>query len=438
MKKQLVVLGAAAIIAAAAVPALAFENEFHGMYRFLGYESNFFNGFGGNLQKDAHSGWSAEQRARIQYIAKANDDLKLVTQFELDARFGGVPGGYKGTTGNDSGNLDADQLTLETKNVYVDFNCPITGTNVKVGIQPWADSYQSLFLLADASGIIAKKGFGPVTASLGWFRLADNTAKTTAEPGQMAADMIVVDGKFALSKDITLGASYYNIQNDTGPALTSFELLHMIGVNADIKVGPATIKPFAAYQFGDYKPKTDISAYGLGVTGNVKVAAAGKVNFAAVYLSGDKNTATGDAEGWLNVSDTTTYFNAANMWLILPSGQGISSLTSVVGRDINNGDRGLMGLFVGFDGTAGKVFYNANLGYTQTAEERGSEDGTIGTEINAQVGYKLYDNLSVSAAAAYAILGDGMNSTNAATRLPNGRSDADDPWALITQVSYTF
>ena len=31
-----------------------------------------------------------EQRARLQYTAKVSDDLKLVTHFELDTRFGGI------------------------------------------------------------------------------------------------------------------------------------------------------------------------------------------------------------------------------------------------------------------------------------------------------------------------------------------------------------
>lgn len=450
MKKKLVILGAAALTAAAAVPALAFENEFHGMYKFMGYESNMFNGLQANLGNNAGSGWIAEQRARLQYIAKANDDLKLVTHFELDSRFGGVTGGYKGTTGNDSGNLDADQLTLETKNVYLDFNCPITGTNVKAGLQPWADSYQSLFLLADMTGLQATKKFGAATANLGWFRFSDQGVKAT-KPGDTTADLIVVDGKFALNKDITLGASYYNVQDDTFTAAaaggvaartkaTSYELLHMVGINADIKAGPATIKPFAAYQFGEVNNNDDIKAYGLGVVGNVKTGPSGKVNFAAVYLSGDDNT-TGDQKGWQNVADSTTYFNAANMWLIVPTGQGINSLTSVIGRDLNNGNRGLMGAFAGYDGTVGKMFYNANIGYAQTAEERTGEDGTIGTEINAQVGYKLFDNLSVSGAAAYAFLGDKISGTPGSNNFNStgaGSNDPDDTWMINTQLSYAF
>jgi len=444
MKKKLVILGAAALTAAAAVPALAFENEFHGMYKFMGYESNIFNGVTspGLVKKDAASGWFAEQRARLQYIAKASDDLKLVTHFELDSRFGGkdTTTPYLGAN-NDAGNLDADQLTLETKSVYLDFNCPITGTNVKAGLQPWADSYQSLFLLADMTGLQATKKFNAVTANLGWFRFDDNTTGTS-KAGDLTADLIVVDGKFALNKDVTLGASYYVVQNDTKTTTPNYEILHMLGVNADIKAGAATIKPFAAYQFGEVNNSQDIAAFGLGVVGNVKTGTSGKVNFAAVYLSGDDNnngsTVVSDQDGWQNVTDATTYFNAANMWLIIPSGQAINSLNSVIGRDLNVGDRGLMGLFVGYDGTVGKVFYNANLGYAATAEERAGEDGSIGTEINAQVGYKLFDNMSVSAAGAYAFLGDGLTGNTAAKRIGYGAADADDSWMLNTQLSYTF
>ena len=99
MKKKFIAVAAGvAVSAAMAVPALALENEFHGMYKAFGYSSNFFNGQTlskaqaqgsltstpaipvGRLNSDAHSGFFAEQRARLQYIAKANDNLKLVTQ----------------------------------------------------------------------------------------------------------------------------------------------------------------------------------------------------------------------------------------------------------------------------------------------------------------------------------------------------------------------
>lgn len=445
LKKTAIIAAAAGALAAISVPAMALENEFHGMYRLMGYQSNIYNGEKDGLAEKPKSGFYAEQRARLQYTAKANADLKLVTQFELDSRFGGKRNIYKGAD-NDSGNIDADQLTLETKNVYLDFNDPITGANVKAGLQPWADSYQSVFLSADMTGVQATKKFGPATANIGWFRFDDNDA-TAGTVGRETADLLVLDGKYAINKDITVGASYYNIQNDTVAVAASttnnainsaapFELLHMIGFNADIKAGPATIKPFVAYQFGDRTANTDVKAFLLGAVAKIK-AGPGAVNLSALYLSGDDNA--DNEKSFSTVGGAYTYFNAANMWLLIRSGQGINTSNSVLGNDMTAGGRGLMGLFAGYEGTMGKVFYNANIGYAQTAEERGTEDGAIGTEVNAQIGYKLFDNLTASAAVAYAMLGDGMSSSTDTDLIAGfGKKNADDPYLVNLQLSYTF
>jgi len=439
-KKTVAIAAAAGALAAISVPAMALENEFHGMYKFMGYQTNFFNGVSVGLETKPQSGFQAEQRARLQYTAKANADLKLVTHFELDTRFGGRGGDLAGgiySTKGDAGRLDADAVTLETKNIFLDFNCPITGTNVKAGLQPWADSYQSLFLLADMTGVNASKKIGPVTANLGWFRFRDDTLSTATDVrvGRQTADLLVVDGKFALNKDMMVGASYYNVQNDVGTVAAPFEMLHMLGVNADLKVGPASIKPFAAYQFGDRTATVDVKAFLLGAVAKIKVGP-GAVNLSAIYLSGDDNA--NSEKSYTPISAGATYFNAANMWLLVRSGQAINSSTSILGTDNTVGGRGLMGAFAGFEGTMGKVFYNANIGYAQVAEERGTEDSAIGTEVNAQVGYKLFDNLSASAAVAYAFLGDGMTSTGADRIAGFGANDADDPYMVNLQLSYTF
>lgn len=445
MKKKLIVAATAGALALAATSAFALENEFHGMYKFMGYETNFWNGTGpGGLFDDSHSGWFAEQRARLQYIAKANDNLKLVTQFELDARFGGKTGAYLGAS-NDGGNLDADQLTLETKNIYLDFNCPITGTNVKAGIQPWADSYQSLYLLADMSGLYATKKFDAFTGSLGWFRIDDNTTSSIDGPGELSADLIVVDGKFTINKDMKVGATYYLVQNDanktdaTNSQITKYDLLHTFGLNADLTFGPANVKPFALYQMGEINDNDDINGYLLGATAKIKVGTTGAVNLAGFYISGDdENTYTSgkDVDSFTTISANATYFNAANMWLLIRNGQAVNSSFGL-NNDLTYGGRGSYGLFAGYEGKVDKLFYNANIGYMATAEERNNEDGSIGTEINCQVGYKLFDNLSVSVAAAYAVLGDGMTNDLAAERV-GGAADADDPWMLNTQLSYAF
>lgn len=437
MKKTLLAVAAAgALTALTATSAMAFENEFHGMYKMMGFYGNSFDGVGIPLSADSSSGFFAEQRARINYIAKANDDLKLVTHFELDTRFGGKKitdgKGYLGTyNGNDAGNLDADQLTLETKQIYLDFNCPITKANVKAGLQGWADSYQSLFGLADMTGVYVSKKLDSVTASAGWFRYKDDTTTALARPGDQTSDLLVVDAKFAASKDAKIGLSYYGLQSDLAGVNTEN---HTIGVNADLNFGGFNLKPFAAYQTGETLA-VDTEGWMAGAVGKIKTSN-GAVNFTAIYLSGD-DTAGGDNENWQTLSTSTTYFNPANMWLLVRNGQQINSSTSVLGNDLTVGGRGLMLATLGYEGTAGKMFYNVNAGYGQTAEERNTEDGYLGCEINAQVGYKLYDNLSASVAAAYMALGEGLN--DATSKISGfGAVDADDPYMVNVQLSYTF
>ncbi|MFZ2948089.1 MAG: hypothetical protein WA003_01270, partial [Desulfuromonadaceae bacterium] len=191
-------------------------------------------------------------------------------------------------------------------------------------------------------------------------------------------------------------------------------------------------------------PAVDVEGFLAGVVTKTKVGGTGAVNLSAIYLSGDDN-ANKEKSFTPGAGASQTYFNASNMWLLVRSGQGVNTSNSVLSNDLTVGGRGLIGLFAGYEGTVGKMFYNANIGYAQTAEERTTtvagvkvkEDGVIGTEINAQVGYKLFDNLSASAAVAYAFLGDGLNSKVAAERV-GGAADADDPYAVNLQLSYTF
>jgi hypothetical protein len=458
MKKSLIVLGAAAMVAAAAVPALAFENEFHGMFRTYGYMTNAYSaqpataastlpgvagtaGPGVFLSKDNHTASYFEQRARIQYIAKASDDLKLVTHFELDSLFGG--GSATKYQGNDGGGLDADQVTLETKNVYLDFN--VAPVNVKIGIQPFNDAFQGVFGNFDGSGILATGKFGIVTPSLGWFRVGEETGSTATRfyPGNNSNDLLVFNAKAAVSKDLTVGASYYYLAKDTNAfsaTAPSAQQVHTLGVDAAAKFGPAAVSAFGAYQMGEYSDKRDLAAaYALGTVAKVKVGP-GNVNFSALYLSGDKNTSAtsgNDFGGWQQLAPTgaVSYFSASNMMLLVRNGASINTSSALGGTDLTKGGRGFFGAFAGFDGAMGKTFYATNVGYGQVAKVRGTEDATIGYELNATVGYKLYDSLAVSLNGAYALLGDGMTK---AALLPGGALDAKDPYVTAVRVDYTF
>jgi len=476
-KTILAVAAVGALTAATAVPAMALENEFHGLYRLFAFETNAETGGSAfNLNQHARDTFFVEQRARLMYIAKANDDLKLVTHFELDSRFGGqdtsrsATGAVNATSNKypngDGGSLDADRVNLEMKNIYLDFNVPATPVNMKVGIQPFNDAFQGVFGNFDGAGAVASAKIGPFTPTLGWFRIGDNnyfgknlvsTTNTSANPngqseilpGKQSQDLIVVDGKFAITKDIVVGASYYNVQNDRGSAAavsdptTTYELLHMLGVNANVKVGPAALSGFVAYQFGDYTGTRDLSAFAASAIAKVE-AGPGKINGSALYLSGQKDrsaTATGDFKAFrqLDSTGTVSYFNPSNMWLLVRNGQTINSSTAIGGTDLTKGNAGLIGFFGGYEVALNKLILSGNAGYAMVDKKGTATSSSIGTELNATVGYKVYDNLTASFTAAYLFLGKGENSrTASATLLPGGVRDASNPYMTNIQLNYVF
>jgi hypothetical protein len=455
LKKRLIAVLAAGVLTASALPALALENEFHGMFKAFGYYTNTYNGYTvkGLLSNNATASNYFEQRARILYMAKASDDLKLVTQFELDTRFGGInttTNPYKGTaSGNDSGQLDADSITFETKWVYLDFNEPWAKTNFKVGMQGWKDAYQSLFLLADMTGLTVTKKFGDFTASIAGFRYYE-LGSSTMRAGHNSNSLLAFDGKYAFSKDATLGLSYYytnnNNGNTTAPAANSMQ---MPGISASFKFDGSVIEPFFAYQFGNYNQSrnTEVSAYLAGVVAKAKLPS-GAFNFNLIYLSGEDQTpatmSNGDVKAFQTLGNNYTYFNAANMWLLIRNKDAVNSSTSIFGNDMTVGGRGQLGIYAGYEGAVDKFFYAANVGYAQTAAQRtnsgAKENSSLGTEVNATIGYKLYDSLSVSLSGAYCFLGEGLKNTTAAGGISGftGGGGADDPFMGNIQVSYAF
>jgi len=481
-KKIMVAAAVGALGVAAAVPAMAFENEFHGMYRAYGFMTNAYSGGAAfNLAENSRTDKFIEQRARLQYIAKASDDLRLVTHFELDTKFGGSTGS-KYVSG-DGGNLDADRVSLETKNVYLDFKIPSIPVRATVGVQPFNDSFGGLFGNFDATGAVLAGNFGALKATYGYFTVGASATGTTFPTNNTSKDLNVLDLKFAVNKDITVGASYYNVLNKpastigtaaiaananvfiidnrptsptfgqliTQPAIAAVPAVYgptlvnnTLGLNANAKFGPATITAAFGYQFGKAMAVAqNTSAIAAAVSAKV-AAGPGSVNVAALYLSGDKN-GTGYNKGWESIGATVNYYTPANMWLITRNAATINSSTQIGGgTDLTRNGLGLMGLFAGYEGTAGKVFYSANVGAAKVDAKRAAESANIGTELNATIGYKLYANLSTQFTAAYAFLGDGYGKDSGtligatATGTTAGVRNADNPFLTAIALNYAF
>ncbi|GFO56200.1 histidine kinase [Geomonas sp. Red276] len=507
-KKTMLAIAAAGVVTATAVPAMALENEFHGMYKMKYFISNFDNSGSGYYAETAAATTSRsavnyfEQRARLFYTAKANDNLKLVTGFELDSVFGDKSQGtLAGTTGvgttgnittafrNSGGALDTDAVNLETKWVYLDFNVPNTTTNVKVGAQPIKDSIKGVLFDCDAAGIITSTKVADATVNLGYFRGYEGnagdvngggTAGLGLKMGVNNLDLAIVEGKYAISKDLSVGLGYYGIYDYRDYANQMFD--NTVAAFADGKVGPVALSGFVAGQFGKIyndagvnstmngnTSNTDLSGFAANAAAKVKVGP-GSARLAFLYTSGDDGTDANKNKSWQSLQQSVNglpsatkagalnTYNESGMMLLNrnAAAQGGSSDRSIM-YTTGNRDQGIIGAFAGYDATiTPKVYASANVGIGFTAEDRthnnndkGDADAIkpknlktgqfnssnfLGTEINVEGGYKLYDNLTASVQAAYVILGDYYKGTSVST----AGDDPANPYSVRFVVSYVF
>jgi len=487
LKKTAAIAAAVGALAAVSVPAFAIENEFHGMYRLRGIMSNFENANATVvLGKDAPTATVFEQRARIQYIAKTSDDLKLVTHFEVDSSWGDTA--YQNGRGM-GGGMAADTVNLETKHIYLDFNESATGANFKIGILPIVDTYKGIFINDDVAGVLTAKKFGALTAAAGYFRLQDFTRTTpptatttlagatagaitaanpattattsivafeTANPiGRKNLDLYILDAKYAVSKDLTVGGAYYLLALDNA---YQGQNIHVLGVNAAAKFGTISADAFFAYQFGDALNSqsavatkgafgtVDLSAFAIQAAVKADLAAAGTVRFNALYASGDDGKDATKNKAWTSTNSGDTLATSSNtyydskMMLLMRNVVNMDTDKAIV-QTINNNNRGLTLFTLGYDYKfSDKLALTANVGYAAASQKAKADSASIGTEINTQIDYKLFSNLTASLQLAYVFLGEGLDKATG-TRLggtTTGVANADDPYLTCLMFNYTF
>ncbi|MBT0664948.1 hypothetical protein KI809_11620 [Geobacter pelophilus] len=472
MKKKLIVAATAGALTLAASQAFALENQFNGMYKLKYIVGNYETGGSAYLTPNKKSATAAnyfEQRARIFYTAKATEGLALKTGFEIDSVFGDRAQNL--ASRGSGGALESDATNLETKWVYLDFAIPSTPVSVKAGIQPYKDAIKGTFLDGDIAGIYASGKFGAATTGIGYFRAYEGYSNgfVIAPRGTDNLDILAVDAAYALTKNINVGGAYY-LYADYRTAAA--KVINTLALTADAKVGPATISGFAAYQGGYSKGNTtgvsnrSVSAMAANVAAKMPVGP-GTAKAAFLFTSGDKKTTDSVDRTWtsattniqgsntgvvtssstagVTVPNTTVQtpaataansYNESGMMLLNrnTAAGGTSTDQEIFYTTSGVGGRGVTLLTFGYDASiTPKLFVNSNVGFgLNSASNGGNGNQFVGTEINTEVGYKLYDNLTSSVQAAYVFLGDFYKNS-----LGTG-SDPVNPYTARVVLSYTF
>lgn len=449
-KKILSISATAALLAATTVPALAFENEFHGFYKAQFVNSNF-NRVNGNVlgdydfgpTKSRYSADYVEQRARLKYIAKASAELKLVTQFELDYAYWGNSSYVTGR--NQGGAIGADSVNLETKHVYLQAT-PFRNVNVTLGMMPNNDAFKAILFDADMAGVLVSSSYDRFSPSIGYFRFNDSSSSADKALGKKTNDMFMLDGKYEASKALKVGAAYYYFSDNQSGSATVTPVgapigftadgkpiysavttatapdndvsIHVIGLNAEYAQGPLTLNGFALYENGRNN-KSYLSSYAGNIGARLKTGP-GTARAEFLYVSGDSRS-TGRSSMFYSVDGEHGYYD--NEMVILGRDKNVATADTSLIYNAGNKGQGQIGGYLGYDLPVNDRLTTAfNIGFAAVAKENAAkpvnlkkgvvnDSNYLGTEINAEANYILMDNLKVSFRAGYVMLGDYYKDT---------------------------
>jgi hypothetical protein len=443
VSKKAVLAAASALVALGATSAMAMEHQFSGSFTAFYDVSNFNGSRAGQyyynpafyddgatvtlFDKKAPTANFVESRARLGYTAKLNNDYKFVSIFELDYKYWGNSSYTEQRNGG--GALGADTVNIETKNLYLDANV-CRNTNLKLGMQGFDDAFKGVFVSADMAGALVTHSYSNATASIGAFRWDDKSDTANSALGRQTRDFLVVDGKYNLSKETKIGGSYYFMKDNTG---NLDENVHMLGVNAETVAGPVNISGFIAGQFGEVDvDQKDLSAYAASLGANMKLGK-GTLRGDVLYATGEKSDTGSKSHAFQSVSYESGYYG--NEMVILGRDKNAFTTDNAIVYDANNLDHGVIFLAAGYDmPLSDKLSLSGNLGFAWNETSRDADQNSskfLGTEVNAELAYKVNDNVSFGARAAYVFLGGYFD--DVAT---NGTPD--DPYDIKLIAKFSF
>jgi len=446
-KKIMVAAAAGALAVAAAVPAMAIENEFHGSIMFRSFLSNMDsaqNAPAGATSIDPRT-WNStrrtnnytEQRTRLQYIAKASDDLKLVTQFEIDTIWGQAASG---------GDVDTDAMNIKVKHAYLDFNLG-KSVNVKLGQQSYKDTLKGLYVDADLPmAYVAVKAGKSYKLGLGYSRFNDTGLAIMTNNrynGKYTADLYVIDNTMTFGKNAKATLSYY-LNADNSAQNNSDRKVHTFALGGAAKFGKLTVDGFAAMQAGyrNMNNGSNTNYHGWAANAVAKMPVGpGTVKVGGLFVSGNTHTDQHNnawqpigSNGAVASNQTQNSYNDGAMMILTRNTNLVGTNTNAfIRRPITN----IALAHAGYDAkVTDKLSAMANVGmaWAPASEANTQASDYMGTEINMMAKYQLYKNLDVRLQAAYMILGSYYKNTSAtdATKYPA------DPFTTSLGIRYAF
>ncbi len=443
------------------------------IYAGSAYYKNIANGQGVPLPTNAawnRDNFWLQMRGRAKLTVRASEDLYGVLWLEIDsARWGDSDPSpsLPGVGSNIAGRWNADAVTIEVKNLYIDFRVPPKlPIWIRVGIQD-NKIRDNVFISNDGAGITARIKIDPINLTINPMylkRLAGQDFTQSDDRDIYAVDANVMTGP------VKLGTYFLWDEARAWPTSADDGHLWWAGAYSDGMIGPVQYNFDFAYSGGriDYAAMPDVQYKGW----LIRAVATYTQNRLAVgaggwYSTGD-DVRTRDFEGFALIEGKSEAPSANDDILILMGDWfGTGNMTtgpSFVGTYGNYGVAGITAPATGsqFGGfwyvrafTYYQLFSWLKLGlqvaYIGDTTRHGDTFGTarkapfgatnlddnsgIGWEFDLGANITILKNLTYNLGFGYLVAGGALDQWNASS----GRNNSPhDPWAFITRLAYFF
>lgn len=353
---------------AATTASAAGEDQFGGYWRNRIFVQDNFDG------QDSASKYRADNRTRLFYTHKFNDDFKFVNKFEFNSAWGD----------NDGGDLGADGKTWVVKNSYADFN--VGSVNAKLGIQGAVIARGFLFD-NDFSGAVVTPSFGNVSVPLVYIHSSNDdlsNPKIADTDEQIAAALVSIKVSDAV-KVVPYGV-YHTRTGDFDN--------YYLGIDADVKLAPVSL--WGTFIFNGGEIDSVDNAGFLAAAG----ADAGIVHGQAFYATGDDDATDSDNDRFLPVPGGTSYYWSEIMGLgVFDTGASAGA----PGDQISNILAANAGVTIK---PMDKLRIDADVWYAMLAEDDAAGEDELGVEFDGKLTYTIMENLTAEGVFAYLISGD--------------------------------
>lgn len=356
----------------AASTASAVENEFGGYWRTRMFVQDEFT--------PGESYFRVDNRTRLYYTAKFNDDFKFVNKFEFNSNWGDM----------DGGDIGADGSTWKVKNSYIDAN--FGATRLKLGIQGAAIARGFIFD-DDFSGAMVTANLGNVAVTPFWIAVQSEDAGGQdfdrnyfgATAGVKISDAISLTPYFLYDAAGSGSTDVTDAVTDVTTSVAAGDWDNWyLGTDFDMKMDAVSLWGTLIYNSAEIMDD-DRDAF-LGAVG----ADAGIAHGQVFYAGEEFVSAAGQSYYWSEILGLGVFDNTA------PGGPS-NAVTNVWAV---NGGVTLKPM--------DKLKIDADVWYAMLAEDNELGQDELGLEFDGKVTYALMDNLNAEFILAYLVGGDAV------------------------------